>query len=109
MIEEHSGIERFKVMEKKLYRGIAMPSMILTLASGICLLYTVPGFLSQGWMHAKLTCILILVAYQLYCGHLKNQFAMNRNTKSHYWYRIFNEVPAVFLCIIIVLVIVKPF
>ena len=58
---DHKAIEYFKTMERKLYRGIMMPSMIATLVLGIWLLALVPSFMSMGWMHLKLTMVVLLV------------------------------------------------
>ncbi len=104
-----AGDERFKIMERKLYRGIMMPSMILTLVFGLWLLYLVPGYMQQGWMHAKLTLVVLLVGYHHMCGAYLRKFANNANTRSHTFYRIFNEVPVILLVGIVILVIVKPF
>ena len=61
--EDEVSRERFKIMERKLLRGIMNPSMILTLLLGCWMLYLNPGWLSQGWMHAKLTLVTLLVIY----------------------------------------------
>lgn len=101
--------ERFVIMERKLYRGIMTPAIIATFIFGIWLLSLAPGFMSQGWMHAKLTLIVLLVGYHHMCGaHLK-RFARGENKRSHTWFRWFNEVPVVILLAIVILVVVKPF
>jgi putative membrane protein len=104
------SLERFKIMERKLYRGIANPSMIATIVLGIWLLsFNLEGYLQSGWLHAKLTLVAILVVYHLYCGKLLKRFAMNANTRTHVFYRWFNEFPVLLLIAIIILVVVKPF
>ena len=104
------SLERFKIMERKLYRGIATPSMLATIVLGIWLLsYNLEGYLQSGWLHAKLTLVAVLVTYHLYCGKLLKRFAMNTNTRSHVFYRWFNEFPVLLLIAIIILVVVKPF
>ena len=60
--------ERFCIMERKLYRGIMQPSMIATLLLGGWLLYLNPGWLSMGWLHVKLTLVLLLLGYHHLCG-----------------------------------------
>lgn len=109
MAEDRTGIERFKVMERKLYRGIMTPSAIIAVGFGIWLLILIPGWLSQGWMHAKLLLVALLIGYHLYCGHLLKQFRDDRNTRSHRWYRVFNELPVLVLIAVVVLAVVKPF
>lgn len=109
MAEDRTGIARFKVMERKLYRGIMTPSAIVAVGLGIWLLILIPGWLSQGWMHAKLVLVALLIGYHVYCGHLLKQFRDDRNTRSHRWYRVFNELPVLVLIAVVVLAVVKPF
>nr|WP_306799412.1 protoporphyrinogen oxidase HemJ [Alcanivorax quisquiliarum] len=107
--EDSTSRERFKIMERKLYRGIMTPSMLATLALGVWLLYLNPIWLKMGWMHAKLTLVLILVGYHHMCLAYMKKFAADANTRSHVFYRWFNEVPVLFLLAIVILVVVKPF
>lgn len=110
MSKDQTSIERFKIMERKLYRGIATPAMALTLILGFWIVGYQPEYYAQSaWFHAKLTLVLLLVIYHFYCGHLRTVFAEDRNTRTHVWYRWFNEVPVVLLIAIIILVVVKPF
>lgn len=105
-----TSIERFKLMERRLYRGIMTPGAILTTLFGIGLIaYDYPWILRQGWMHAKLALIILLWGYHLYCGHLTKAFAQNQNTHSSHFYRWFNEIPTVILFITVILVVVRPF
>ncbi|TNC81854.1 MAG: protoporphyrinogen oxidase HemJ [Oleiphilus sp.] len=102
--------ERFRIMERKLYRGIATPSMLATLVLGFWLIsYHPAAYMSQGWMHAKLALVAMLVIYHMTCGALLKQFAEDRNTRSHVFYRWFNEAPVLVLVAIVILVVVKPF
>jgi protoporphyrinogen IX oxidase len=100
------GIERFKVMERKLYYGIMTPSAVLTVALGLWLWlgYGITG----GWLHAKLVLVLMLIAYHLYCGRLLADFKHDRNRHSHVYYRWFNEIPVLILIAVVILVVVKP-
>ena len=107
MAEDAPGRERFKAMERKLYRGIMAPSAVLTIVFGAWL-WLGYGF-AGGWLYAKLGIVALIVAYHLYCGKLLADFARDRNTKSHLWYRWFNEVPTVFLIAAVILTVVKPF
>ncbi|MET4693224.1 protoporphyrinogen oxidase HemJ [Endozoicomonas lisbonensis] len=110
MSDDSVSRERFKVMERKLYRGIAMPSMLATLILGFWLLsYNTSYYMSSGWMHAKLTLVFLLIGYHHVCGAFLKKFARDENTRSHTFYRWFNEVPVLFLVGIIVLAVVKPF
>lgn len=109
MAEDDASRERFKIMESKLYRGIMGPSMIATLVFGIWMLYLNTGWLSQGWLHAKLTLVALLIGYHHACGSLLKRFARGENRRGHVFYRWFNEVPVLFLIAIVILVVVKPF
>jgi putative membrane protein len=104
------GRERFKIMERKLYRGIMWPSLILTVLFGGWMLgLSWDVYRTQGWLHAKLGLVVLLIVYHLFCGHYLNAFQENRNVKSHVFFRIFNELPVLALIAIVILVIVKPF
>jgi putative membrane protein len=99
--------ERFKVMERKLYRGIMMPAMVLTVASGLWL-WLGFGF-AGGWLHAKVTLVAVLVAYHFWLRKLLGDFARDANRRSHVFYRWVNEIPTVILVAIVILAVVKPF
>lgn len=110
MAEDVAGRERFKVMERKLYRGIMWPSLVLTVAFGLWMLAENWAFYrTQGWLHAKLSLVALLVAYHLACGYFLRAFRDERNTRSHVFFRFFNELPVVALIAIVILVIVRPF
>ena len=99
--------ERFKVMERKLYRGIMTPCMVITLVLGIWLWlgYGITG----AWLHAKLVLVVLLVLYHLWLGKLLRDFARDANRRTHVFYRWINELPLVLLAAIVILVVVKPF
>jgi putative membrane protein len=101
------SLERFKVMERKLYRGIMTPSLVLTLVFGAWL-WLGFGF-RGGWLAAKIVLVAALVAYHFWLGHLLRDFARDANRHSHVFYRWINELPLVLLAAIVVLVVVKPF
>ncbi|SFX36802.1 protoporphyrinogen oxidase HemJ [Marinospirillum alkaliphilum] len=106
---DQRGAERFCVMERKLYRGIMTPSMLVALALGLALLsMNFTGYLEQGWMRTKLALVVLLLIYHFWCGALLRQFAAGVNRHSHVWYRIFNELPVFILVFVVVLVVVKP-
>lgn len=108
--EDRASQARFSIMERKLYRGIMTPALIVTLAMGIWLLIlNADYYFTQGWLHAKLLLVAMLVAYHLYCGALLRRFARSENHRSHVFYRWFNEVPVLFLVAIVILVVVRPF
>ena len=101
------SIERFQMMEKRLF-GIMTIGATLTVVFGVSLLIVTPGFLQAGWLHAKLTLVLVLIAYHVWCYRLMGDLRAGRK-RSSTWYRVFNEVPALLLIAIVILVVVKPF
>ena len=102
------GNERFKVMERKLYYGIMAPSAVLTVVSGAWLWL---GFgITGGWLYAKLALVAILVAHHLWLGKLMRDFRDDRNQHGDVFYRWINEVHALpILVIVVLLVLFKPF
>ena len=106
MAEEPAVRERLKLMERKLYKFVT-PIGALAVITGLWLWFGY-GF-SGGWLHVKTALVAGLVGYHLYCGHLVNEFAADRNTRSHVWFRFFNEVPVLVLLVVVILVVVKPF
>ena len=111
MCDDEIGNERFKVMERKLYRGIMTPSAIATLIFGLWLMsfYTLEQLGSMHWLHAKLALVVLLFGYHHYCGKLLKDFANDNNQHSHVFYRWFNEMPVLVLVTVVILVVVKPF
>ena len=105
--EDAVSRERFKVMERKLYRGIMTPTMVLTLAFGSWL-WLGYGF-RGGWLMAKLVLVAGLVGYHFWLGAMVRDFARDANRRSHVFYRWINEVALLFLAAIVTLVVVKPF
>lgn len=106
MATEPAEIARLKLMERKLYRFVT-PIGALAVVFGLWLWFGY-GF-SGGWLHAKTALVAVLVGYHLYCGHLVKEFAADRNTRSHVFYRFFNEAPVFLLLAIVILATVKPF
>ena len=108
MVEADSVAERDRLllMAGKLYRFVT-PIGLLAVASGLWL-WLGFGF-SGGWLHAKTTLVVLLLAYHAYCGRLLHRFRTGRNTHSHVWYRWFNEMPVLVLLAATYLAVVKPF
>jgi protoporphyrinogen IX oxidase len=100
------AIQRLTLMERKLYRFM-FPLAILAIGFGLWLWI---GYGMTGkWMHPKLTLVIGLVAYHLYCGKIMRDFSTGKNQRSHLWFRWFNELPVLALTAIVILVVVKPF
>ncbi len=102
------GVERFKIMERRLF-AMMTAGATLTVVFGTATLMMVPGFLQSGWMHAKLTLVAGLIGYHVWCYRILLDFRHDRKRRSEGWYRGFNEVPTAFLIGIVLLVVVKPF
>ncbi len=106
MVEDAATRERLAMMEMKLYRFMT-PLGILAVGLGLWLWF---GYdFAGGWLHVKTLLVVFLIAYHLYCGRLMRAFAEGRNTRSHVWYRYFNEIPVLVLFVVVFLVVLKPF
>lgn len=106
MATDGVSIDRFKIMERKLFYGIMTPSALLALAFGVWL-WVGYGF-NGTWLHLKLALVMVLVAYHAYCGKLLLDFKRDRNRHGHLFYRWLNELPVVVLIAVVVLAVVKP-
>jgi putative membrane protein len=106
--QDAPGIERFELMERRLFALMSIGAAA-TVAFGVLLVAGSPLYLKAGWLHVKLVLVALLIGYHLYCYRLLMDFARRRNTHSARWYRLFNEVPSLFLLAIVLLVVLKPF
>lgn len=100
--------QTFKVMERRLLKAIMTPAMISSWIFGLWVAYE-GGFFSSGWLHAKLTLVLVMSGLHGYLARCVRQFAADANTRSSRHYRIVNEVPTVLMVLIVILVVIKPF
>lgn len=108
MSTDATSIERFKLMERKLMRVIINPSMIATWLLGLALAFGL-GVWSEGWFHLKFALVVLLSGLHGMLSRWRRDFEHARNTKTQRFYRIVNEVPAVLMIGIVILVVVKPF
>jgi len=103
--------ERLKIMERRLL-GITNIGGALAVAFGVATLLAFSdgnaAYLKQGWLHAKLALVALLVAYHVALARMVRTFARDANTRSSRWLRVFNEIPALLLIAIVLLVVVKP-
>jgi putative membrane protein len=111
MAADAVSIERFKIMERKLFWGIMTPAMVLTLVFGVWMLldYAWDLYGDSGWLRVKLVLILLLAGYHGLCWRWLTDFAQDSNRHSHLFYRWANEVPVLFLFAIVLLATLKPF
>ncbi len=108
MTEDNNVYQHLLVMAKKLFRFIT-PFMVITILLGIWLLYLTPVWLKMGWMHVKLTLVSLLIIYHFICGFYLKQFNTNKVSKSHIYFRWFNEFPVILLFVVVILAVIKPF
>jgi putative membrane protein len=100
--------ERFVVMERKLLRVIIDPAMGAVWILGLTLAYTLDVWM-EGWFHLKLLLVIIMSGVHGMLSRYRRDFEQGKNTKTQRFYRIINEVPAVLMALIVILVVVKPF
>ena len=106
MEDNETSYARLLLMARKLYRfmtPLAVPALVFGL--WLWLGYGISG----GWLHAKLVLVVLLIGYHHACGSLLKKFEQKRNTRSHVWFRWFNEVPVLVLFATLILVVLKPF
>lgn len=102
--------ERFKIMEKKLYYYISTPAALLTVALGIWLLsFNFDAYMHMRWVHIKLSLVALLFIYHIYLGIVLQKFAHNNNRHSAKFFKMINELPTLFLILIVIMVVVQPF
>jgi putative membrane protein len=101
------SIERFKVMERRLFSLMTIGAAA-SVGFGAAMLAAAPAYLTMEWLRIKLILVLALIAYHVFCYRLMRDFAENRNVRGAKWYRVFNEVPSLLLIAIVVLAVVKP-
>jgi len=102
-----SGIERFVVMERRLF-FIMSVGAVLAVVFGMAMILAAPGYLAQGWLRVKLLLVALLVGYHFWCYRLMLALRAGANPHSQRWYRWFNEAPGLFLLAIVILAVVKP-
>ncbi len=109
MAEDQATRDHLKIMERKLYR-FTTPFALLTILFGAALILQAPGhYLGATWMQLKLLLVLGLVIYHAYCGHLVQKFADDNESRTHIFFRWFNELPVIVLFAAVLLAVLKPF
>jgi putative membrane protein len=106
--EDQVSRDRFVIMERRLFKLMTLGALATT-AFGIWLIVVQPGLLTQGWLHAKLLLVALLVGFHVWCWPLHRQLATNTSLRSANWFRVFNEVPTLGLVGIILLAVLRPF
>jgi putative membrane protein len=101
--------ETLKIMERRLLRFIINPAMILTWVFGLWMLSKNPAILSQGWLHVKLTAVILLQIFHAFLARWRKAFLKDVNAYPASFFRRVNEIPTALMIVIIIMVIVKPF
>lgn len=101
--------QRFGVMEERLYGFITLPSMTAALIFGVGLLIINPLLLKQGWFHAKLLFVILMIGATHASGKWGRELRAGTSKKSTKFFRIANEVPTLLMILIVFLAILKPF
>jgi len=104
--DDKISIDRFLVMERKLYFYIMTPGAVLTLGFGYWLLGSVA---SGTWLNIKLGLVVLLILFHIYCGKLLIDIKNDPKSHSQKFYRWLNEIPTVILIAVVILAVVKPF
>ena len=107
-IQQKNTSDIFKIMERKLFNYIMMPSMFLTWIFGLLLIVNIGVSFFETWIIYKGILVLLLTHYHFYLGKQVRLFAMDQNIKSSKFYRIINEVPTILLILIVFIVVFKP-
>ena len=106
--EENSIHSLLSIMERRLYRYIMSPALLMTWLSGMILM-TTAGWFSSGWMHSKLFLVLLMTGFHLYLGIQKNKLALGTSLKNAKFFRYINEIPTLLMIVIVILVVYKAF
>ena len=101
--------ETFKIMEMRLLRYIMNPALIATWVFALLKIYAQPDLFKQGWMHMKMTCVILLTIMHMVFAKWRKDFARDANTRTTKFYKIWNEAPTVLMIVIVFMAIAKPF
>lgn len=100
--------QRLQVMERRLLNGIAHPAAVLSIATGLTMLYLTPGYLTQPWMHAKLTFVVGLIISHVMGARFRKKLITEPQAVPHRTFRFLNEVPTLLMIGIVIMIIVRP-
>ena len=109
-VTDKQGTERFKIMERRLYYGIMLPALVLTLGSGIYLLW-LKGWswlTNTPWIQIKIVLVASLIIFHWYLGYLRRKFADGLNLHTAFYFKVINEIPVLVLTSAVLLAVLKP-
>jgi protoporphyrinogen IX oxidase len=104
---DRPGLERFIVMERRLFMIMSLGALLAVLF-GIAMIAAEPDYLAMGWLRAKLLLVAATVGYHAWCYRLMRRLRSGAGRHSQRWYRLFNELPGLLLLAIVILAVVKP-
>lgn len=107
-IQNAGFVEVVKIQEMKLFKYIGVPAMWATVVSGLTLAFMF-GFGGNGWIHAKIALVVLLMIYFYSMNKYRIEFLEDRCTKSGKFFRMYNEIPTLLLLFIVAMVVFKPF
>lgn len=100
--------ETFKIMERRLYKAIMNPAMMVAWVVGLYIAYE-QNYFTDGWFHAKLAAVVLMTVIHLMLGRYVRAFAVDQNRHTHKFYRVINEIPTLLMIGAVIFVVVKPF
>ncbi|WP_321505908.1 protoporphyrinogen oxidase HemJ [Breoghania sp.] len=100
--------ETFKIMERRLYKAIMNPAMVVAWICGLVIAVEWDYF-RDGWFHAKLLFVILLTIFHFMLGKRLKEFAADRNKHSERYFRMINEIPTLIMVVVVILVILRPF
>jgi putative membrane protein len=107
-IDNKGFVDVVKVMEMKIYKYIGVPAMYSTVITGFIMAFMI-GFKGNGWLHAKILFVAVLIGYFISMNSYRKQFLEDKCTKSGKFFRMYNEIPTLLILVIVGMVIFKPF
>ena len=107
--KEQPTREMLALMASRLYRIIMNTGVAAVFITGLAVIWVNPGVLIQGWFHIKFALVLVLLVYHIFCGRFVRHMTAKKDLRSESFHRLFNEIPTLFLIVIVILAVVKPF
>ena len=101
--------QTFKLMERRLLKGIMNPAMIISWLLGLYMIHLNPMLLQEKWLIAKLVCVIFMTYFHMKFTGMRRKFEMDENNKSDKFYRYWNEAPTILMIVIVILAVVEPF
>ena len=101
--------QTFKLMERRLLKGIMNPAMIISWLLGLYMIHLNPMLLQEKWLIAKLVCVIFMTYFHMKFASMRRKFEMDENNKSDKFYRYWNEAPTILMIVIVILAVVEPF